>query len=267
MVSIVVVESDDSRRANTLKLLSGIHGTAVCHGTDIASLFEPPRFKSSFDLMLLSAPDTRSRLGDLLAAAHRHYELHGIILLSDTAALDYSIEGLSHCIHGHISRRASAATLAASVALAASGTASSRNRRWYDKKPPSSVETPPSEAAPSFLPTHTHQKNEPSTLPPHLSAATLAAGLTEWPIDQSIKDRETALLQLTPRQYDVLALLARGHPIKKISRILNIAVSTSKTHAAGIYQRLGVSNRNAAVFAAVSRGATLGLAIRSSSAS
>jgi DNA-binding NarL/FixJ family response regulator len=70
--------------------------------------------------------------------------------------------------------------------------------------------------------------------------------------------QEAALLQLTPRQYEVLALMAKGYPLKKISRELKISVATVKTHTEALYQRLGVNNRNAAVYAATSRGATLG---------
>ena len=65
------------------------------------------------------------------------------------------------------------------------------------------------------------------------------------------------LLHLTPRQYEVLVLLARGHPIKTISRMLNIWVATTKTHACTLYQRLHVRNKGEAVYAALKRGATL----------
>ena len=71
-------------------------------------------------------------------------------------------------------------------------------------------------------------------------------------------ESESTLLNLTPRQYIVLALLARGYPLKKISRELNISLATTKTHAEAIYLRLSVNNRNAAVYSAVSRGASLG---------
>ncbi|SUV88334.1 transposase [Bordetella pertussis] len=51
------------------------------------------------------------------------------------------------------------------------------------------------------------------------------------------------LLQITPRQYEVLVLLARGYPIKTVSRMLNISVATAKTHACTLYQRLHVKTR------------------------
>src|SRR5690606_1732640 len=70
---------------------------------------------------------------------------------------------------------------------------------------------------------------------------------------------ESEMLGLTPRQYEVLVLLARGYPMKTVGRYLNISVATAKAHTETLYQRLDVHNRNAAVYAAVSRGATLGL--------
>lgn len=68
---------------------------------------------------------------------------------------------------------------------------------------------------------------------------------------------EAELLRLTPRQYEVLVLLARGYPIKTVSRQLNISVATAKAHAGTLYQRLNVRNKSEAVYAAVARGAKL----------
>ena len=56
---------------------------------------------------------------------------------------------------------------------------------------------------------------------------------------------------------EVLVLLARGYPIKTVSRMLNISVATAKTHACTLYQRLHVKNKGEAVYAALQRGATL----------
>lgn len=62
------------------------------------------------------------------------------------------------------------------------------------------------------------------------------------------------LLNVTPRQYEVLTLLARGYPIKTVSRILNISTATAKAHASTLYQRLRVSSKGEAVYAARQRG-------------
>lgn len=69
---------------------------------------------------------------------------------------------------------------------------------------------------------------------------------------------ESEMLGLTPRQYQVLVLLSMGRPMKAIAEQMNISVATAKVHAESMYQRLNVKSRNAAVYEAVSRGATLG---------
>jgi DNA-binding NarL/FixJ family response regulator len=56
--------------------------------------------------------------------------------------------------------------------------------------------------------------------------------------------------QLTPRQRDVLPLLAMGMSNKEIARALNIAEATTKIHAAAVCRALGVRNRTEAALAA-----------------
>lgn len=71
-------------------------------------------------------------------------------------------------------------------------------------------------------------------------------------------NEESEILGLTPRQYQVLVLLARGLPMKTVGKRLNISVATVKVHTEDLYRRLNVHNRNAAVYAAISQGAMLG---------
>jgi DNA-binding NarL/FixJ family response regulator len=60
-------------------------------------------------------------------------------------------------------------------------------------------------------------------------------------------DRSEALPdKLTPRQREVLALLARGMSNKEIARALRIAEGTTKIHASGVLRVLGVRNRTEA---------------------
>jgi DNA-binding NarL/FixJ family response regulator len=56
--------------------------------------------------------------------------------------------------------------------------------------------------------------------------------------------------KLTPRQRDVLPLLARGLSNKEIARALKIAEATTKIHAAALYRALGARNRTEAAVAA-----------------
>jgi len=111
-----------------------------------------------------------------------------------------------------------------------------------------------------------HRPVEPARSTP-LSAcvvATAVAGMhaANAPVAHDLADAETPtigahLLNITERQYEVLALLARGYPIKTVSRLLNISVATTKTHACTLYQRLQVRNKGEAVYVALQRGAML----------
>ncbi len=60
-------------------------------------------------------------------------------------------------------------------------------------------------------------------------------------------EQERASCTLSPRQLDVLKLLAKGYPNKKVADILNISEDTVKFHLRGIYKELGVSNRTESV--------------------
>ncbi|MGO4808736.1 LuxR C-terminal-related transcriptional regulator [Cupriavidus sp. 2MCAB6] len=89
------------------------------------------------------------------------------------------------------------------------------------------------------------------------SALASAQSLSSRTDDAEPSYDEAEMLKITPRQYEVLVLLARGHPIKTVSRMLNISVATVKSHACTLYQRLKVRNKGEAVYAALQRGATL----------
>jgi DNA-binding CsgD family transcriptional regulator len=73
-------------------------------------------------------------------------------------------------------------------------------------------------------------------LRPHLHRAYLDAERRRHPVPQ-----------LTPRQKDLLRLLATGHTNTQIARRLGISEGTVRTHLQNIYERLHVSSRTAAV--------------------
>ncbi|MGH8354798.1 MAG: response regulator transcription factor [Pseudomonas sp.] len=60
--------------------------------------------------------------------------------------------------------------------------------------------------------------------------------------------------QLTPRQREILLLLADGLPNKAISRRLGLSEDTVKTHLKALFQELDVHTRTACVSAARQRG-------------
>jgi DNA-binding NarL/FixJ family response regulator len=71
--------------------------------------------------------------------------------------------------------------------------------------------------------------------------STIAAGGLFFP-DAMITTTQTPI-SLTPRQRDVLALLAEGYPNKRICQKLSLTDHTVKTHLKSLYSALGVHNR------------------------
>ena len=60
--------------------------------------------------------------------------------------------------------------------------------------------------------------------------------------------------QLSPREKEVLDLLADGLGVAQISRRLFISDSTTKTHISKLYEKLGAGNRAQAIMAALRLG-------------
>jgi DNA-binding NarL/FixJ family response regulator len=65
---------------------------------------------------------------------------------------------------------------------------------------------------------------------------------------------ELDLTTLTPRQVEVMQLAAEGCSGREIAERLFISTTTVKSHFASIYERLGVSDRAAAVAEAMRCG-------------
>lgn len=60
--------------------------------------------------------------------------------------------------------------------------------------------------------------------------------------------------QLSPREREVLGLLAEGHGVAGISKLLFISESTTKTHISKLYEKLGAGNRAQAIMTALRLG-------------
>jgi DNA-binding NarL/FixJ family response regulator len=67
-------------------------------------------------------------------------------------------------------------------------------------------------------------------------------------------DDPTALEELTPREREVLALMAEGQANKEIARRLRISEHTVKFHVAAILAKLGAASRTEAGYVAARRG-------------
>jgi DNA-binding CsgD family transcriptional regulator len=68
------------------------------------------------------------------------------------------------------------------------------------------------------------------------------------------REGETSGIELTPRELDVLALLAEGASNKDIARRLGISVHTAKFHVGSLLEKLDATGRTDAVAHAARRG-------------
>jgi two-component system, NarL family, response regulator LiaR len=99
-----------------------------------------------------------------------------------------------------------------------------------------------------------------NTEPQELARAVRAAHAGEALLDPVVAARlvetlaadgdEDPLDRLTPREREVLVLIGRGFPNKRIARELDVSEKTVKTHVGHVLAKLGVTDRTqAAVFA------------------
>jgi len=65
---------------------------------------------------------------------------------------------------------------------------------------------------------------------------------------------ELARRELTPRQREILALIARGRSNKEIAFALGIRERTVKFHVASLFERLGTSSRTECLVVALRLG-------------
>ncbi|GII01262.1 response regulator [Planobispora takensis] len=96
-----------------------------------------------------------------------------------------------------------------------------------------------------------------------LLAAILAASRGETVLSPSVATRLVSRMRapvtesLSPRETEVLSLVARGLTNAEVGRELFISETTVKTHLLRIFGKLGVSDRTAAVTTAMDRGLLL----------
>lgn len=234
MPIIIIVEPHPLLRLGILQLLSDVAPGVQLEGSDYAQLSHEPIVSKHCDLLLLSV-QSLADIHELSTAADRVYSPKAMLLLSESSEMPHSAKGLPPSVAGYVPKDVSHEVLQASVRLVLAGGTCFPLR----SNMPSTQQQP-------LMPLYESVKWPPP--------AELPSKMTQE------ANSECQMLGLTPRQYEVLVLLARGYPMKTVGRYLNISVATAKAHTETLYQRLDVHNRNAAVYAAVSRGATLGWA-------
>jgi DNA-binding NarL/FixJ family response regulator len=75
----------------------------------------------------------------------------------------------------------------------------------------------------------------------------LASGPGGWAVSEAPPEDRNALGQLTPREREVLVLLASGASNQQIADALVLSEATVKTHVRGVLRKLEVANRTEAV--------------------
>lgn len=263
MSHIVVIEPHTLLRLGLLDLLSRSSTINRLEGFDLSRLNQDAALPGGCDLAILSV-NIPEDIGARLPAVERIFSPRHVLLLADSPGAIPGHEQLPDIIAGYVSKHATPEVLEASIRVVLAGGTCfpPRNGR------------PATDGA--ARPAVTHVPASPLRSVANASAALTSPSMPKWPPacnDQATSrlvsrmpampemenaNEECEMLGLTRRQYEVLVLLARGYPMKTVGRYLNISVATAKAHTETLYQRLDVHNRNAAVFAAVSRGATLG---------
>lgn len=82
----------------------------------------------------------------------------------------------------------------------------------------------------------------------------MARVLARTNVPAMTKTKATESVNLTEREQEVLAAVARGERSKEIAIQLGISERTVKAHLASIYEKLGVDSRAAAIAVAAQRG-------------
>lgn len=256
MANIVVIEPHKLLRLGLLKLVSEASTDYSVDGADYEPLDRGQTATRRYDLAMLSIP-TFDDAHRLIQSVQRVYNPTAILLLSDSPSLPAQARSLPNTVAGHLVKNAQPEIVQASVKLVlAGGTCFPLHTRATDRRENTHVVTAVANDS-GF--------NGNGSYGAFQHAGRFSAGANEVSIQSEFVGShqengapEWELLGLTRRQYEVLVLLARGYPMKTVGRYLNISVATAKAHTETLYQRLDVHNRNAAVYAAVSKGATLG---------
>lgn len=85
-------------------------------------------------------------------------------------------------------------------------------------------------------------------------ARALSSRATSALVEEVRRDRPAAIDTLTPREHEVLELIAEGRSNADIAEELTISIKTVKTHVSAILLKLDVGDRTQAALEAIRRG-------------
>lgn len=230
MTIIVIIEPHPVLRFGLSQLLSDTLTTTAVQGFDYEHLNSPDERGKESELVLLSISSSGQSRGQI-EAVKRIHSPKAVLLLTESEGISPELYSDHQVVRGVVKKDSTPELLKASVRLIlAGGTCFPVYSQRNSERPLLSM----------YEPVKWPPRSDAEAQEPHCGV------------------EEAKMLGLTPRQYEVLVLLARGYPLKTVGKRLNISVATAKAHTETLYQRLDVHNRNAAVYTAVSRGATLG---------
>jgi DNA-binding NarL/FixJ family response regulator len=231
MAKMVLIEAHPLLRLGLRQILGKVEGHWDIVGLDMAHLDQIEPEEEGIELLIFGLPIDTAEGWLALESVQRKLQPKRILLLTEATKWRMPTTTLPEgTIYGCLMKTASIEVLDAAIRLVMAG-----------------GQCFPIGAAPV-----TNIENSFSLPRPALNDSNNPTEVKAMPITAGAQ-----LLKITPRQYEVLTLLARGYPIKTVSRMLNISVATAKTHACTLYQRLHVKNKGEAVYAALQRGATL----------
>lgn len=270
-MNALLIESHPLLRLGLHQMLERIEGIDQVIAVDPADVSLLDGTDGDTDLMVFGMPQDPEAGWQLLTQVRRVLNAQRVLLLSDTVPLQVPAAAMAQGVCGCLPKTASLAVLEAAIRLAmvggyfvrGNGAATTLGAPLSTGYGGPIMTTPPAPRGP--LPSPTLSGGHPAipaasrsgAVPPHAASAVPARPAPADVSADSTYYDEAEMLQITPRQYEVLVLLARGHPIKTVSRMLNISVATVKSHACTLYQRLKVRNKGEAVYTALQRGAKL----------
>jgi DNA-binding NarL/FixJ family response regulator len=254
MTKVVLVETHPLMRLGLHQMLSALPGNWDIVAMDTYAVKEFAYLECSVDLMIFGFPADISQGWEALSQASRILRPERILLLSDPSAPWQQPAGEPvPNIYGCITKTAPIDVLEAAIRLGLAG-----GECFPNHGPASDVHANPATAGSSAR-TPGQDATGPIrvSLPAGQNGTEAAASVSAGTAPRGAMDvaEGAQLLNVTPRQYEVLTLLAKGYPIKTVSRMLNISTATAKAHASTLYQRLRVNSKGEAVYAARQRGA------------
>ncbi|UIF91623.1 response regulator transcription factor [Cupriavidus sp. UYPR2.512] len=260
MATILLIEPHPLLRLGLRHLLAQAHIPGDLIDIDPLAPVDSDLWLYDADLLIYGLPADHAGGWAMLDELCQRLRPQRVLVLSDQAAPALPGAGLPDSVRGCVAKSCSADALDAAVRLVLAG-----GECFPARSQGSHAWQPELEAG--------HAPVASSAGQGEARVVALRAGIGEAMLDNAVPApqlhfqahatyHETPsagahLLNITERQYEVLALLARGYPIKTVSRMLNISVATAKTHACTLYQRLHVRNKGEAVYVALQKGATL----------